>query len=370
LNTLSDFYRLWGRQLFHEFHTICHFYSLPLKPPIFSITDSRTEYGSWWPENREIRISSFLIRNHSWDVTIQVLKHEIAHQICSEIFQDIREGHGGKFVKACNTLGLQENFRHSKGDLPERIDRPKKENISHKIIEKIRKLLALAESSNDHEARLAMETAGRLLKKYNIQTVEKETEKNYVYAIINRKKKRIEGYQRRIIQILTQFFYVRALCSSLYDPLNNQTYKTFEIFGKKENVEIAEYCYHFLEQKLSFLWQCRHRDFKGNKRFAKKSYYFGLLQGFHDTLLEQEGITRKSRQSGVVPSLTSSELILANDRELDMFIKERYPRLTKRSGTGSMILKDVFDTGVDAGRDMVFHRALRANTGNLGNLLE
>jgi Protein of unknown function (DUF2786)/SprT-like family len=370
LDKLSDIYRLWGQQLFHEFHTICCFYSLSLKPPIFSITKSRSEYGSWWPDNREIKISGFLIRNHSWDVTLQVLKHEIAHQICSEIFQEQEQEHGVKFIKACEMLGLPEPFRHSRGDLPESIDGPKEATASHRIIEKIRKLLALAESSNDHEARLAMETAGRLLKKHNLRELGKETEKNYVYAIINRKRKRIEEHQRRIVKILTQFFYVKALCSSMYDPLENETYKTFEIFGKKENVEIAKYCYHFLEQKLALLWQCHHMKCRGNKRLAKKSYYLGLLQGFHDKLLDQEKNATKCDRPGELRSLTESELIIAGDSELDRFVRARYPRLAKRSGRGVKIYKEIFNTGVDAGRDLVFHKAIRSNTGNVGNLLE
>ena len=205
----------------------------------------------------------------------------------------IREEDMGRILlRHVNSLVLPERFRHSQVILPQKIEEEKNDDcgndVSRNIIEKIRKLLALAESSNEHESALAMEMAGRLLKRHNIQQLYENEQKNYVYAIINSKRKRIEEYQRRIIVVLTKFFYVKALCSSLYDPLRDETHKTFEIFGKKENVEIAEYCYHFLEQKLSSFWQQNCSKFNGNTRIAKKSYYLGLLQGFSEKLLDQD----------------------------------------------------------------------------------
>lgn len=365
----SEFYRLWARQLLHEFQTICYQYSLSLESPVFTIMDSRTHFGSWLPRNREIRISAFLIQNYPWDVTLQVLKHEIAHQICSELFQKLHEGHGSSFIKACKILGLSEPFRRSQGDLPQAINEQNK-SFSHKIIDKIRKLLALAESSNEYEARLAMEAAGRLLKKHNLAELEKSGENNYVYSIINRKSKRIEEYQRRIIQILTRFFYVKAICSRIYDPLKNETYKTFEIFGKKENVEIAEYCYHFLEQKLSSLWQINRLNYGGNGRIAKKSYYLGLLQGFNDRLFDQETTSTKNKTNHPVQSHTESELMVAGDKDLERYIQARYPRLSKRTRSGVRVYRDIFNTGVIAGRDLVFHKGIERAPGNSMKLLE
>ncbi len=367
--TTADFYRLWARQLLHEFQTICYQYSLSLESPVFTVMDSRTHFGGWLPTNREIRISAFLIQNYSWDVTLQVLKHEIAHQICSEIFQEPNEGHGSSFIKACKILGLSEPFRRSQGDLPQTINRPGK-NTSHKIIEKIRKLLALAESSNEYEARLAMEAAGRLLKRHNLSELEKSSADNYVYSIINLKRKRIEEYRRRIIRILTRFFYVKAICSRVYDPLKNETYKTFEIFGKKENVEIAEYCYHFLERKLSSLWQINRLNYGRNGRIAKKSYYLGVLKGFHDRLLDQETTSTKSKINHHLQPYTNSELMVAGDKGLEKYIQARYPRLSKRTRPGVKVYRDIFDTGVRAGRDLIFHKGIESDPGNSGKMLE
>ena len=214
-----------------------------------------------------------------------------------------------------------------------------------------------------------MEMAGRLLKRYNVR--EQDRQNNYVYSIINGKRKRIEGYQRRIILILKKYFYVDALSSSLYDPLSDETHKTFEIFGKKENVEIAEYCYHFLEKKLSSLWQQNCAGFNGNKRIAKKSYYLGLLQGFCDKLSLQE-------KSGSCPPLnplrsepsTSSELVVVADAALKRFIHARYPRISNRSMGNAKIYRETYDKGITTGRTLVIHKGITGTAGNDGKLLE
>jgi hypothetical protein len=369
----SKYYRLWNRQFLSEFSVICFQYRLLLDPPVFAITESNTQFGSWRPGTREVRMSSKLIKNYPWDVTLQVLKHEIAHQMCSEIFHDPSGGHGENFIRACGILGLPDRFCHPRGDFSEKMERLESNEsgleANRKIIEKIRKLLALAESSNEHESALAVEKAGRLLKRHNIEQLYEDKQKNYVYAIINSKKKRIEEYQRRIIAVLTKFFYVKALCSSLYDPLRDETHKTFEIFGRKENVEIAEYCYHFLEQKLSSLWRQNRCKFIGNSRIEKNSYYLGLLQGLTEKLLEQDRVGN-ALNSSFSDYSTSSELVVADDIGLNRFIHSRYPRLSKRTKTGAKIYRKTYNDGVMKGRTIVIHRGIAGNCGNCGKLLD
>jgi hypothetical protein len=372
LEKIYDYDRLWNRQFLHEFRLICYQHALSLDPPVFAISNSKKQLGNWRPGIRQITISRNLILHYPWDVTLKILKHEMAHQICTEIFDDQNGGHGENFNRACDLLGLPERFRHSGGDLPFEVERLERDDDQDsKVIEKIRKLLALAESSNEHESVLAMEMAGRLLKRYNIRQIDEDERHNYVYLIINMQRKRIDEYQHRIILILKRFFYVEALSSSLYDPLRDETHKTFEILGKKENVEIAEYCYHFLEKKLSALWRQKSVSFNGNKRIAKKSYYLGLLQGFNNKLAEQEISGRKSADNPLQSQpFTNSELIVAADSSLQRFLHTRYPRISRRSIAGAKIYRETYDQGLIIGRTLVIHRGIAGAAGNNGKLLE
>lgn len=375
---IEQFATLWARQLHSEFEDICWKYNLKLLPPVFEISKSERQLGSWHQDTRTIRISSFLIVNYSWSVTINVLKHEIAHQICSEIFNSKEVAHGKAFNQACAFLGLPEEYRKARGDLPEDVGfavsgtQPTLKGRS--FIDKVEKLLALAKSSNENEAALAMQKANELIEKYNIMQLDSEQDVSYTYAIINKKMKRIESYQRQICAILRDFFYVKIVTSYLYDPLSNQTHKTIEILGTNENVAIAEYCYHFLENRLSALWsQVKHR-YNGKTRTEKNSYYLGLLNGFYDKLNRQKKKPQHNKSSAWTSKNCQKHdeiysLVVAEDEKLTEYVGMRFPRLRTLSRRGPRIYKSTYDEGLETGKKITFNKGVTQKEGNIGNLL-
>lgn len=374
---IEQFSSLWARQLHSEFEDICWKYNIKIIPPVFEISKSEKQLGSWHADTRMIRISSFLIINHSWTVTINVLKHEIAHQICSEIFNSNEVAHGEAFNKACVFLGLPEEYQRPSSDLPENIDLAingtQPTSQGRRFINKVEKLLALAKSSNENEAALAMQKANELIEKYNIMQLDADQDVSYTYVIINKKKKRIESYQRQICAILRDFFYVKIVTSYLYDPLSNQTHKTIEILGSNENVAIAEYCYHFLENQLSALWSQNKHRYNGNTRTEKNSYYMGLLKGFYDKLHKQK---EKSQKESRIKASSSSQqqnniysLIVAQDERLNDYVGMRFPRLRKLSRRGPKIYKSTYNEGIETGKKITLHKGVTKKEGNRGNLL-
>ena len=69
-------------------------------------------------------------------------------------------------------------------------------------------------------------------------------------------KKQVATYQRHICRILQDFFFVRVVLSETYKPATNEVHKAIELLGTSENVAIAEYCCHFLENG----WLCYGRS--------------------------------------------------------------------------------------------------------------
>ena len=361
--------RIWCRQLVHEFEDICWQYGLKLTTPLFEISSSRSQYGSWNSASGTISISSLLIENFSWDITLQILKHEMAHQVCSGLYSDYRGGHGARFQQACGLLGLGPEFRRAGGDLPaffKSSGTASEQTVAgRRFIKKVSKLLALAGSANEHEANLAMAKAGQLMDKYNLRQIQKDEKAGCTYLIINRHKKRIEGYQRKICAILQNFFYVRVIFAGLYDPAVDSEHRVIELLGRQENVEVAEYVYHFLEKRIAALWRRNKRQYRGNAMRARNSYYLGLLEGFYGKLEEQNGHSRVS--SSV--SATTSALVVAEDHQLNQFVANRYPRLSRRSHRGARIYRQTYNDGVATGRRIVLHQGLTQEDGNQGHLL-
>lgn len=375
----SAYYPVWGRQLLAEFANINWQYGLTLATPVFAITEATTRYGSWHAATRTIGISSRLITGHSWDITCQILKHEMAHQICSELFGDNDGGHGPAFQGACDLLGLPAPYRLAAGDLPESVTPdPAKNQQTEKgrqFIRRLGKLLALAGSNNEHEAAMAMEKASQLMTRHNLQQLLEETQSGFTSLIINTHSQRLETWQHTICSILVGFFHVKVVTASLYAPLQDCQHKTIEIFGRQENVEIAEYAYAFLAGQLASLWQQNRARVGGKGIRARNSYYLGLLRGFYDKLEAQQSRAdtppaqpeKTAAEHGRQPAITA--LVLAENRALDHFIGTRFPRLRRRSGGGAIIFKDTYEQGRSDGKELVMHKGVTDKGHSRGLLL-
>lgn len=359
---------LWLQQLQLEFEEICMGYGLQLRMPVFEISETKKELGAWRPDLRTLRLSRHLILKYSWSVTLQVLKHEMAHQLCSEQFGIVGAPHGEAFQQACELLGVLPEYRRAGVVMVEMVEQAggggKISAEGRECLARVEKLLALSQSSNEHEAALAMQKANELIEKYHIRELGCEQQHRYGLGIIDRKRKRIEGYQRRICTILHDFFFVKVVLSSLYDPLVNETYKTIELLGTRENVTIAEYCYHFLENRLASLWSLNRKRFKGSVRTEKNSYYLGLLRGFHQKLEEQKMGKDDPR---IQPKV--GDLIVAEEKRLEIFVGMRFPRLRKISRPGPKVYGGTYNEGVATGKTITFAEGLTADGPRFGGLL-
>lgn len=367
----AAFRRAWAHELHREHESTCWRYRISLSKPMIEISNSSAQWGSWDPGSRTIRISDFLIRKHSWDTTLNVFKHEMAHQIVTDLFGS-NEAHGPLFEKACLMIGVPAPFRKAGGDEPRSVEQAAEcgiepENI--RMLEKVRKLLSLAGSGNEHEALLAMQKATELIEKYNIDRFERSKSSDFIYIIINHRKKRTETYQRRICLILQKHFFVDVVFSSLYDPFDRETYRTIELLGAAQNVRIAEYVYHFLMSRMEILWKTYKCKTLAPGR-DKRSYRLGLLKGFGEKLDLQAEQRRGGRKPGCAIHWTPYALIPSEGRALREFVKERFPRLTRSRGACVRIDRITYQAGIDDGRLLTLHRGIHRKEGYQKKLLE
>ena len=179
----------WLCQLVREYNDICYQYGLKLTPPILSISSNKKQLGCWSASDRVLSLSHFLIASHPWNLTLQVLKHEMAHQMVSEVSGQNQAGHGPLFREACSRLGLDAPFHRASADLAEGIATVAAGTAvtepGRQIIEKVRKLLALGSSDNEHEAALAVQRAGELLARYRLDFEALAEEDGLVHRTIN-----------------------------------------------------------------------------------------------------------------------------------------------------------------------------------------
>jgi hypothetical protein len=343
--------KFWLTRLQEEYDQICLDYRLQLEPPIFEISEGKKQLGCWNAATRSLRMSQYLIMSYPWSVTLQVLKHEMAHQYSSEVLGQTA-AHGEGFQAACALLGVLPQYRGCRivtAEILARLTRPEK-NLSEgqKVLARIEKLLALGESSNVHEAEAALKKASLLIEKYHLQQLVSSEHSAYVVCLIEIGKKQIATYQRHICRILQDFFFVRVVLSETYKPLTNEVQKAIELLGTSENVAIAEYCCHFLENRLALLWQEYRLRNKSSGRTQKNSFYLGVVLGFWEKLQEQNSGGARAN----IASAEHRELLVVEDRRLETFVQSHFPRLRKTSSRRSTVDRKVYQEGMQAGRSL------------------
>ena len=156
------------------------------------------------------------------------------------------------------------------------------------IIEKIKKLLALANSSNEHEAALAASHAQRLLSEHNlamadIEASHKPDKADKVETIIS---KTLPKWLRHLIAGVSTAFD----CQAVHHPATGKM--TF--IGVGADVQIAVYTFAYLDRtvrKLCTSYMKQHvisTMANRHRELMRQSYYLGAVSTINARLKEQK----------------------------------------------------------------------------------
>ena len=349
---------LWLSQLHREFVAICRDHLVDLPLPIFQLTDSPRIYGSWEEETGVLSLSTQLLANYPWNVVLQVLKHEMAHQLAM-VRGAAGKPHGADFQEACERLGVFPEFRRPGMMAGETVilaaTSGELSASGRRCLSRIEKLLALGNSANQHEAALAIDKAQALLAKHHLEGLQRGEPSRYASVVIDQRISRIATYKKHIAALLKKHFCVRVVLGELYDPGRDRYGKTIELFGTRENLAVAEHCYHFLEHRLPLLWAAHSQGRKGAAQ--RTSYYLGVVRGFSEKMAEQ------GRRADMPSSRPEAKaLLLAEEQRLDWFVGLRFPRLRTVSGRRARVDQGLYGAGVTAGRQLELRRGVSATS--------
>lgn len=163
--------------------------------------------------------------------------------------------------------------------------------MNSEVVEKIKKLLALATSPNEHEARLAAEKAADLLLRHNLKTQDLRDAWDYQKkAALDRS--RPAEHTKWVVSIVKKHFFVEVVnCPYWYDAPRVRLW----LVGEDTNVQVATYVFIFLHRTFPELWRQFH---KINRRSKARNYYRGLHAGLSDQLNARRKAVE--RDSGVL----------------------------------------------------------------------
>ncbi len=219
--------------------------------------------------------------------------------------------------------------------------------MSEKIFDRISKLLALATSPNEHEARLAAEKANELLVRHNLtaQEVRHQTETKYVENAVQMGTPNLRVEDKFIASIVRNHFFCRP-CFVGAKIINGRYQRTILFVGEETNAKIGAYVYEFLFRKYRELWT-DYRKQTGAKQSDRQSYYLGLTDGLGDQLKARRKIIEDEMALAVVP-----------DRKLDAYMRSMSSETKTKFSASSK--SPAAEAGFQQGKNLKISRGLES----------
>jgi hypothetical protein len=314
-----------------------------LRPPAFELVASAERLGRWVPVLRTLELSRDLLVKHGWGVLEEVLKHEMAHQYVDEVLHVRDEpAHGPIFRRVCEERGIDARAAGAPVAGPETTPNP--------VLERIAKLLALAESPNEHEAQAAMSAAQRLMLKHNIEAAVSGTAASYCFRHLGQPTGRVSEHERRLAMLLDEFFFVQVIWVPIWRTREAKRGSVLEVCGSRDNVDLAAYVYDFLMYTADALYRADRKRRGDRSHQSRRKFLAGVMSGFHQRLASER---KRSEAQG---------LVWVGDAELGGYFRRRHPHVRWARHAVS-INGEAYSRGQTAGRNIVLHRGVKSSAG-------
>jgi hypothetical protein len=231
------------------------------------------------------------------------------------------------------------------------------------LVEKVRKLLALSESSNEHEAALAAEKAQELMLRYGIDMAQVAIAAGASTIGIDdaRVETRLDPWRRQLADSIAKSMGGRVVFTRNY-----RTAHVMSFFGPAGTAQSIAALYHHLEAQLVTTSAIATAN-RAEKRVHGRTYRTSFLLGAVDRLDR-----RLARHRTDVQTDANSQALVIIGSALDRAIEERFGRLRiERDAHPTSLHWKAYTRGekaaatVDLGSKRVGHRhtALPAGTG-------
>jgi hypothetical protein len=321
--------------------------------PLFSLKELETKWGYWSRDRNEICLSRKLVLNYPWESVRDVLRHEMAHQVAAKILgAPDSSPHGPQFQKACRLLRANPMATGTYRPLHDRI-RNSGASSQDKILMRVKKLLALAESQNHYEAEAAMAKAHELIAKYNLEVIAHEVQRDFISIFAGKPALRHPREDYHLANLLRDFYFVRGIWISAFVLPKNKMGRVLEISGILHNVQIASYVYNFIKQFIHGQWS-EYNQSKRLNRYRLTDFAVGIIEGFRSKLdLQGSKSSRAHRDLALVKT---------EDPLLEQYLAFKYPHTVTVRKVVSTQDETVLKDGRRAGKRLVIAKGITDNT--------
>lgn len=208
---------------------------------IFSELDGDTRLGYFSGEQNLIVLSSILTADNLEEERKSIFLHELAHWMVYNKFGSGTPDHGYAFRKACETLGVPEEYEGATARIQEWASKQKK------AVSKVKKLIALSSSPFEAEADSAIAKAKEMSDQYSLQYLLEDD--NRLFGLDLNTYKRLDSWKTSLSRLVADL-------SGCYRIIM-RSYKGSHIsyYGSREQVESALYFQLYFEEALNNEYQ-------------------------------------------------------------------------------------------------------------------
>ncbi len=363
---LCAFERRILRGLLAEWENVVWLLPAPLrhmiKKPLFAIREIPGRLGCWSPNKREITLSREIVDGGRWDDLKEVLLHEMAHQVAHEGFRATSEtDHGDCFRRACRLLRANPAASGKYRSLHARLRRGEELDGRDRIVVRVRKLMALAESSNPNEAHAAMRKAFELISRHNVDLIGRGVDQDYHSIFLGTPRLRHFREAYHLAHLLQDFYFVQGMWIRTWVLEKDKMGRVLEISGNRKNIMIAEYVHDTICRYIDTAWTDYRRG-KGLNRYRKTDFAVGIIRGFATTLRKASPSARPGDGDGLP--------VFFEDHALTGYLAQRYPHVRSFSRKGPAHDAQVLADGTKKGRKLIIAKGITRSDGFKDQRLE
>lgn len=254
--------------------------------------------------------------------------------------------------------------------------------VPERIIDRIKRIRALTESSNENEAAVAAAKLTEMLQQYDLtlQDVEVPTTDPVTDAVwSDMDSRQLSSWRTRLSSIVANVTFCEALYGSRWfegeKKRNRRVRKVVYFVGHGADAEVAKYLYETLAAKVDALATKRTSEYiadyitetggddpwrvggDAHPMVFRNSWMSGALSAVAHVLYKQYGTFAQS-------SNNAKALIKVKDDAIAVFMEEKYPKLKNIHSTSSGGTNwDAYKQGQQDGSNIRASRALNKSTG-------
>lgn len=273
-----------------------------LYPLNIVVFEDNSRLGYFDSRTYELGLSKKLMYSAHDRVLKNVIRHELAH-FWAYIIHGPHVMHGQEFKDICRSFNWDDEVERAYSNIQLENEKIEGDLQTQKLLERLKKLLALSSSDNPHERELATLKANQLLLEHNLdmtRDVSREDETVYVKRVLEATRKQTKHVA--IYEILKTFFV---------SPVFNHGTGIFylEVIGDKTSVELAEYVAHFLNNELEVMWkEAKKKNPTFKNIAAKNSFMRGVAKGYVEKIEEQKKKTAQSFELALIEKNLAKQL--------------------------------------------------------------